>query len=72
MTTKNFNLDLDREERMHIGEYLLERINDYMGNIREIRVSPELDVDAIVQFAQRISFDHPVGAQEAIDHMVED
>lgn len=31
MTTKNFNLDLDREERMHIGEYLLERINDYMG-----------------------------------------
>ncbi|WCF10703.1 pyridoxal-dependent decarboxylase [Paenibacillus thiaminolyticus] len=71
MTTKHFNLDLDREERMRIGEYLLERINDYMGNIREIRVSPELDVDAIVQCAQRISFDHPVGALEAIDHILE-
>ncbi|WGU96345.1 pyridoxal-dependent decarboxylase [Paenibacillus dendritiformis] len=68
---KNFNLDLDREERMNIGTYLLERINDYMGNIREVRVSPELDVDAIVQFAQKLSFDHPVGAQEAIDHILE-
>ncbi|GIO75289.1 L-2,4-diaminobutyrate decarboxylase [Paenibacillus dendritiformis] len=71
MTTKKFNLDLDREERMSIGEELLERINDYMGSVGGVRVSPELDVDAIVSFAQRLSFEHPVSAQEAIDHIVE-
>lgn len=39
MTKHNSILNLDTAERMEIGTYLLEQINDYMTNTRGVRVS---------------------------------
>lgn len=64
-------LNLDMDERMEIGTYLLEQLNDYMTNIREVRVSPELSVNAVVEHARKLSFEHPVSTHEALSHILE-
>ncbi|MED4582706.1 hypothetical protein P9578_07905 [Brevibacillus choshinensis] len=66
MIKNNSILNLDTDERMDIGTYLLEQINDYMTHIRGVRVSPELSVDAVAEHVRRLSFEHPVSAREAI------
>lgn len=71
MTKHNSILNLDTAERMDIGTYLLEQINDYMTNTRGVRVSPELRVDAVVEHVRRLSFEHPVSAREAINHILD-
>lgn len=71
MTKHNSILNLDTAERMDTGTYLLEQINDYMTNTRGVRVSPELRVDAVVEHVRRLSFEHPVSAREAINHILD-
>ncbi|KQL50014.1 pyridoxal-dependent decarboxylase [Brevibacillus choshinensis] len=71
MIKHNSILNLDMDERMDIGTYLLEQINDYMTHIRGVRVSPELSVDAVAEHVRRLSFEHPVSAREAIYHILE-
>ncbi|WP_106767572.1 pyridoxal phosphate-dependent decarboxylase family protein [Paenibacillus faecalis] len=64
-------LNFDSDERIDIGTYLLEQINDYMTNIHEIPISPELNVDSVKAHALKLSFEHPVNARKAIDHILE-
>ncbi|MCM3431233.1 pyridoxal phosphate-dependent decarboxylase family protein [Brevibacillus invocatus] len=71
MMKHNSILNLDTDERMDVGTYLLEQINDYLTYIRGVRVSPELSVDAVAEHARRLSFEHPVSAREAINHILE-
>lgn len=68
---QNSIFDLSSEERQELGAYLLGQIDYYLSHTDEVDVSPELNLDSIVQHARKFSFDHPIPAREAIDHTME-
>lgn len=66
----NINPDFDKETRHIYWSLLLERIEQYLTDINEYRVTPKLDPALIRDFSSKYDFGKALGFEKAMDHII--
>lgn len=62
--------DKTRAERLELWQNLTGLLEDYYANVANTPVTPELKPEDIARLAGKYSFDSPVSAKEAIEHVI--
>lgn len=62
--------DITKTERLKLWQELSELLEEYYGNVSTLPVSPELNPEKINKLASKYSFEIPLSALDAINHVI--